>query len=256
MATERGVCAYCGEYTQTQEEHVVPRGMAPKEMHDSCDWVIVRACAECNQGISADESDFRAFCVVTDAPGTTLVKDAQFHGPVSDNWRRPDNKGTGALRRLFEKLRKPDGSGVSWDDDPATLPNLMIAPGASEMRVMRKIIRGLYFHHYGPKRGFPQVLPEAQILVEPEFKPAWGFISQLHEMAEYHSMHPAVFSYCFAGCEQAGLEIPGLDSVWLLVAQKGAVFKAVVLSNTFPLVGDEGMVLRLLDAMTVVDIDD
>jgi hypothetical protein len=43
----------------------------------------------------------------------------------------------------------------------------------------------------------------------------------MHALPDWHVIHPAVFGYGFAECDEAGVEIAGLDSVWLLVAQKG-----------------------------------
>jgi hypothetical protein len=249
MAMEKAICAYCGEWTQTQEEHVIPRCFAPEELHGSCKWVIVRACGRCNQGFSADESDFREFSVVTNAPGDTLVKDALFRGPVSDNWRRADGRGRAALERLLGRIRKPDGSGLSTLNELVEVPNLRIAPDASMLRVVRKIIRGLYYHHFTAKRGLPQVLPESQIWINPVFDPAPLFMDLMHEFEDWHVIHPAVFGYAVAECDEVGLPLPGVDSIWRLVASKGAVFDAAVLSNTFPLVGDAEKIRWLLREM-------
>jgi hypothetical protein len=237
MAIEINVCAYCGVCTQTEEEHVVPECLAPAELRASCQWVTVRACSACNRGFSADESDFREFAVLAGSLNDNPVRNALFHGPVTRNWRRGNGRGEGARRRILEKIRKPDGSGLSSLDDLMNVGNLRIAPDDSMLRVMRKFIRGLYFHHFTEKRRLPQVLQESQIWVWPIFDPLPQAMQVLYELSDWHVIHSAVFGYTFAECEEAGLDIPGVDSIWLLDAFKGAVFQAVVVSNTFSLVG-------------------
>ena len=68
MAMKQAFCAYCGEYKLTEKEHVVPQSLAPVELWDRCQWILVPACSECNRGFSADESDFRGFAVLLNAP--------------------------------------------------------------------------------------------------------------------------------------------------------------------------------------------
>ena len=165
MAMKKAVCAYCGVHTDTECEHVVPESFALEELRDSCQWVCVRACSRCNRGFSADESDFRGFATVINALGDTLVKDAMFHGAVSRNWLRPEGKM--AFERLFNMIRKPDGSGLSNREELLTVKNLGIVPDEHIIRAVRKIIRGLYFYHFTEQRRLPQVLPESQIGVLP-----------------------------------------------------------------------------------------
>ena len=86
-----------------------------------------------------------------------------FHGPVSRNWQRPE--GRGALQRTLAMIRKPDGSGLSSLDELLTVQILGLVANESVLRVVRKIIRGLYFHHFTAKRGLPQVIPESQVWV-------------------------------------------------------------------------------------------
>jgi hypothetical protein len=171
MAMKKAVCAYCGVETETEREHVVPATYAPVEVRGSCKWVFVPACGPCNRGFSADESDFREFAVLAGSMTGNPARDALFHGPVTRNWRRSDGMGKGALERALGKIRKPDGSGLSSLVDLMTVGNLRIAPDDSMFRVVRKIIRGLYFHHFTETRRLPQVLPESQIWVRPIFDP-------------------------------------------------------------------------------------
>ena len=237
MAMKQAFCAYCGEYKLTEKEHVVPECLAPDELYDRCQWVLVPACSRCNRGFSADESDFRGFAVLLNAPGETLVKDAMFHGPVSRNWQRPE--GRGALQRTLSMIRKPDGTGLSNLDELLTVANLGLVASEPILRVMRKIIRGLYFHHFTEKLGFPQVIPESQVRVGQVYDWSQDDIDTMYGLPTLRVIHPAVFVYTFVTCDDAGWAIHGIDSVWLLSAAKGAIFGGIVASNTFPFVGNQ-----------------
>jgi len=235
MAMELAVCAYCGVYGATEEEHAVPECMAPAHLKSKCRWVFVRACSRCNRQFSADESDFRDFCVLAGSMGDNPVRDALVYGPLKRNWERSDGRGKGALRRILEKVQTPDGKSPSSQDDLLTVPtDVRIVPNEKMFRVVRKIVRGLYFSHFTATRGVPQVLSETRIGVVPIFHPLPDFFQ---EFPEWRTIHKEVFQYGFAECGEAGLDLPGVDSLWLLDALKGAVFFVIVESNTFPLLG-------------------
>lgn len=235
MATDWAVCAYCGVYRETEEEHVVPRCLAPDNLQSKCRWVCVRACSGCNRQFSADESDFREFCVLAGSMGDNPVRDALFYGPMTRNWERSDGKGKGALRRILEKIQTPDGTSPSSQNDLMSVPkDVRIVPNQKTFRVVRKIVRGLYFSHFTASRGGPQVLSETRIRVMPIFHrlPEW-----FQELPDWQSIHNDVFQYGFEECGEAELNLPGVDSIWLLDALKGAVFLVGVESNAFPLLG-------------------
>ena len=237
IAMKQAFCAYCGEYKLTEKEHVIPQSLAPVEMWDRCQWVLVPACSRCNRGFSADESDFRGFAVLLNGPGETLVKDAMFQGPVSRNWQRPE--GRGALQRTLAMIRKPDGSGLSSLDELLTAGNLGIVANESILRVVRKIIRGLCFYHFTENPRFPQVIPESQVWVGQVYDWSQDDINTMYGLPTLRVIHPAVFVYTFVKCDDAGWAIPGIDSVWLLYAAKGAIFGGIVTSNTYPFVGSQ-----------------
>jgi len=224
MAIEMAVCAYCGVYTETEPEHVVPRCFAPDALRDSCKWVIVRGCSRCNRRFSADESDFREFCVMANSAQENPTRDELFHGPMTRNWRRSDGRGEGALRRMLENIYMPSGDqGRAW-----------LVPNKRTFRVVRKIIRGLYYNHMIPKRRLPQVLPEEYIWVRPVFEQV---PQEMDAAPEWHVIHPSVFRYGFVECGEGAPDFLGIDSLWMIDAFRGTKFAAVVVSNTFPLVG-------------------
>jgi hypothetical protein len=231
MALEMAVCAYCGVYKETEPEHVVARSFAPPELRNDCQWVRVRACGKCNRKYSADESDFREFCVLATSPGDNTVKDELFYGAVTRNWRQSDGRGRGALSRRLGQIRKPDGSPLSDRTDLVNVSGLRIAPDGKMLRVVKKIVRGLYYYHFTPKHGFPQVITENRVSVEPIFDPIEDFF---YDLPDWHVIHKNVFAYGFADCDEAGLDLPGIDSIWLLDVLRGAGFWAFVASNAAP----------------------
>jgi hypothetical protein len=195
VAKASAVCAYCGRYGDTEEEHVVPQCFAPPEVQSSCRWVCVRACSRCNRQFSADESEFREFCVLAGSTEHNPVRDLLFHGPLKRNWERLDGKGKGALLRTLQKIQTPDGISAANRQELIAVPNeLRIVPNERMFRVVRKIIRGLYFSHFSAIRSLPQVLPEAQIRVWPIFDVMLGV---LDEFTDWHVIHDNVFCMYF-----------------------------------------------------------
>jgi hypothetical protein len=232
---EEAFCAYCGVWTLTEEEHVVAQSFAPEELRANCRWVCVPACPTCNRGFSADESDFGDFCVLAGSNGTTtLIRDALFYGPLSRNWQRSDGRGHGALRRTLASLQRPDGTSPTSNEDLLGIPGeVRLVPTERTFRVVRKIVRGLYYSHFTPVRRLPQVLPESQIHVTPIFDVTLDVID---DFTDWHIIRDGVFRYVFVECGDEGLEFAGIDSIWLLDVYRGATFFVVVTSNTFPFV--------------------
>ena len=226
MAIEMAVCAYCGVYTQTEPEHVVPRSFATDQLRPHCNWVIVRACSDCNRGFSADESDFRSFSVMANSTGHNPIRDELFHGPITRNWQQPAGRGHGALRRMLAMIQLPEGS------DPSNPVGARLVPDAGTIRAVKKMVRGLYFHHLTPIRRLPQVLGQERIQVMPLYD---SIPASIREVPQWNTIHPEVFGYGFS--EDAVADIPGIDTLWLLDAYRGATFVAIVMSNTYPWVG-------------------
>jgi hypothetical protein len=59
-------------------------------------------------------------------------------------------------------------------------------PDERTFRVVRKIIRGLYYHHMTPKRRLDQVLPEESIWVRPVFEQV---PQEMDAAPEWHVIH-------------------------------------------------------------------
>lgn len=243
MAMKMGVCAYCGKTRMTEEEHVVARSFALEEMEKNCHWVIVRSCPKCNRRFSKDEPYIRGFVTVINAVGETLIKDAMFEGPVLRNWRRPESRGD--FTRTMHMIRKPDGSGLSSENELLTEKNLVIVPDENVLRGMRKIVRGLYYHHFTEKRGLEQVLPDSQVSVTPFYDFTEERRQCMYGLPNVHFIHEAVFGYAFAECSEGMLDLPGVDSIWLLNWCKGPMFAGIVKSNGWPYMHCEAELFKI-----------
>ena len=127
-------------------------------------------------------------------------------------------------------IHMPEGSNP---DNPI---GATLVPSNGILRAVRKFVRGLYYHHFTPLRGLPQVLADDQVDVAPLYDLNVGF---LYEMPDWQVIHPEVFAYGFS--EDAVAEVPGIDSVWVLDVYRGATFIAIVKSNTFPWVGSASL---------------
>ena len=155
-----------------------------------------------------------------------------FYGPLMRNWQRSDGRGKGSLERLVGKIYHPEGS------DPSDTHNARIVPDGKTLRVVRKIIRGLYYHHLSPLRQLPQVISDDRIYVLPYYD---ALPQSVAAMPEWRVIHPAVFGYGFVECREPEAEYPGVDSLWLMSALNGAIFASIVTANTFPFVGSLAM---------------
>jgi hypothetical protein len=134
-------------------------------------------------------------------------------------------------------IRKPDGSGLSSLDELLTVANLGLVANEPILRVMRKIIRGLYFHHFTATRGLPRVIPESQVWVGQVYDWSQDDIDvRLTDVARHR---PGCFCLHVHRMRRRGWALPRIDSVWLLYAAMGAIFGGTVRSNTYPLIGNQ-----------------
>ena len=81
------------------------------------------------------------------------------YGPLRRNWERSDGRGQGALRHLLASIQRPDGTSPTSNED--LLRNrgeVSIVPTENTFRVVRKIVRGLYYSHFTLVRALRQVL--------------------------------------------------------------------------------------------------
>ena len=129
-------CAYCGQSNAETVDHVIPRCLYPESTGSLVQRLTVPACGVCNKSWSDDEAHFRA--MMTLAGEANAVATELWKGKVARSFRAADGK-----RRFLdvwanmEAVQTP--SGERHRIFPASDPRFI--------RVLRKIVRGLHYHH-------------------------------------------------------------------------------------------------------------
>ena len=132
-------CAYCGEPAmRTEKEHVFPACLYPKAtlQASKVQRLTIPACRGCNGSWSDDEPHFRNVIVLTGDPPSP-ERTHLFESTVSRSFDEVDGfRRMSDLVALVRDSRDLDGQ-------------LRIYPGSDPrvVRVAKKIIRGLCFHH-------------------------------------------------------------------------------------------------------------
>jgi hypothetical protein len=133
-------CAYCGMTDiSLTKEHVIPRMLYPLSKANSrVQRLTIPACEKCNHGWSDDEAHFRNILMLSGEPNqvvTELFNSSVIRGlnekdgkrRVADLWKImiPEQTETGERHRIYPALDK------------------------RFLRILRKIVRGLYFYNFG-----------------------------------------------------------------------------------------------------------
>lgn len=137
------ICAYCGAPSPTTRDHIPPKGIFPTPRPD--DLVTVPSCAVCNQGASASDERFRAYLSLHVGVGTPSINRLWEQALPSIRRNRSLHR---RLRAEVEPVWLTTPSGVihgqayrgRWDSD-------------IHDSTVERMIRGLYFHHYGDVLG-------------------------------------------------------------------------------------------------------
>jgi hypothetical protein len=133
------VCSICGIRPATTVEHIPPRCMFPPPR--PMDTITVPACRECNESTSVEDEEFRLFVSMFAGKSTPEAERLWVSKtlPTVKSNRRLLRKAKASIKPAYLKSKggiifdKCDI--VTWDDSPS--------------KVVDKIVRGLYFHHYG-----------------------------------------------------------------------------------------------------------
>jgi len=133
-------CAICGAVGATTSDHLPPKNLFPKPRPN--DLITVPSCLRCNIGGSQHDEEFRVFLSLQLGMENETTKKL---------WKE------GALRTLNHngRLRNHLISN-SWQVDHRTPAGISLGkrravavPVHAHNAVINRIIRGLYFHHYG-----------------------------------------------------------------------------------------------------------
>lgn len=133
---KKKLCAYCGSRDAPDKEHVFPACLYPKSKQGSTiQRMTVPACKDCNYSWQDDEVHFRSVLLVSGDPNSPVLENWE---TVRRSWEQPD--GRRRVSDLAAQLVAVETSeGLRHMIYPAKDPRVM--------RVIRKIARGLCFHH-------------------------------------------------------------------------------------------------------------
>ena len=138
MARRKGTCAYCGrEDVKVDREHVIPRCLYPASKAGSkVQRITVPSCHSCNHGWSDDEAHFR----------NVLMMAGEANDAVTDLW---SGKTRRALRDVDGYRRASDLLSIMEEAQVRGVVRHKIFPARDPrvLRVVRKIVRGLVYHH-------------------------------------------------------------------------------------------------------------
>ncbi len=145
MKVRTGECVYCGRILPLTEDHIPPQALCGKPRPS--DLIVVPSCELCNGGASKDDEYFKTMMVLKDRAGShpeaVAIRESVFRGLTKPKKTGFTRRIMGSIRRLA--LRTPAGLHVGKvqgiDVDLARLD-----------RVVIRVTRGLYWHHYGHVR--------------------------------------------------------------------------------------------------------
>ncbi|CAN7569171.1 hypothetical protein [Mesorhizobium caraganae] len=201
-------CALCGEVRLSTREHVIPRGFYPPSKASSrIQRIVIPACGPCNNGTADDDVHLRN---VISIAGTA-------NAAVTELWDGPIRRSLGLAdgpRRAAEMMRIM----TSATERPGMF---RIYPGkdARILRSVRKIVRGLSFHH-----GLRWPLDDDQVFCDTLRAPVPTAV--LNHMTEAHA-EPDIMDYRYGTVTDS----PGIESGWLLRFYERTVFIGMVFES-------------------------
>lgn len=208
-------CAYCGATNiKLEREHVIPRSIYPPSKADSkVQRLTVPACANCNRGWSDDEAHFRNVLAIAGEPNPAVRE--LWEGSINRSFEKED--GRRRVANIWEQMRPIKvGAAERFAVYPATDPRFL--------RVLRKIVRGLHYHH-GLESPLPDDRVEADVLryIVPQ---------EYLDSMPYHHRESDVFEYQFEVFGEFE-DIP-MKSAWLLTFFENRKLIAWVRKTSLP----------------------
>jgi len=139
-----GLCAYCGALSPTTRDHIPPKGIFPTPRPG--DLITVPSCMACNQGASASDESFRAYLSLHVGMDTSST---------SRLWTQAALPGIRRNRPLHRRLLAETQR--VWLTTPSGVIHShayrLLWDSAAHDATNERMIRGLYFHHYGDVLG-------------------------------------------------------------------------------------------------------
>lgn len=140
--SERGECVYCGSKENITADHVPPKCLFPDPKPTNL--ITVPACEKCNNSYKKDDEYFR-ICVLTQPYNNPTGWKIWEEKVIRRTLRRSPSLRKRLLDNLIRvELRSP--SGVYLGEGEALQFHV-----SRINRVVKRIVRGLYWYHYGSK---------------------------------------------------------------------------------------------------------
>lgn len=204
-------CVYCGVFFDKTtnlrtKDHVPPNGLYPESRRtNSLQLLTVPVCTSCNASMADDEVHFRSLLMLAgDNPNQARIE--KWATSVRDSFAHPD--GPKRLIDLVDRL------------EPAIVDGRArhrVYPDRDErvLRVVRKIVRGLSFHH-GLTWPVQDEWIHAEVL---RYRIPPGFEDEIEGVGWYH-VERDVLEYRFGAGED------GVNFWWLLTFYEACTFAA------------------------------
>jgi len=201
-------CAYCGASESSTRDHVIPRALYPESKSNSTiQRITVPACSPCNESWMDDEPHFRNMLLIS----------GESNPPVFDLWEGKVNrsfKEKDGLRRKRDLIKQM----VQVDIDQGKRHMVYPAKDGRVMHVIRKVIRGLCYHHHLPSPvSDDQVWADIQRYQIP---PAF-----MDEMISSH-VEEDIFGYSYSAIDDADFH-----SSWLLTFYERTSFFGIIFKS-------------------------
>lgn len=199
-------CAYCGCLVKRPDrEHVFPKCLYPlSKARSTVQRLTVPSCNTCNNAWADDEAHFRNMLVIAGEPNAAITE--LWQTTVARSFNQID--GAKRARDLVAQLR------------PMMTPSgqrYIVYPGqdARVTRVIRKIVRGLSYHH-----GLPMPVHDEQIWVDVlRYEVPAQFLAEM----EYDHREEDIVKYRFKLFNE-----PSITSAWLITFYERRTFIAIV----------------------------
>jgi hypothetical protein len=200
-------CAYCGKLAEKRDkEHVFPKCLYPLSKSKSkVQRLTIPSCNNCNNGWSDDEAHFRNMLLIAGEPNAA----------VTELWETTANRSFNEVdgyRRVLDLITQ-----MKPIETP-TGRRYMVFPGKDQrvVRVLKKIIRGLCYHHQVmlPPISDQQIWVDVLDYVVPQ---------QFLDEMEHHHREADIIKYSFQVMNE-----PDMDSAWLLTFFERRSFIAIV----------------------------
>lgn len=131
------ICVICGQLPAETRDHVPPKNLFPKPRPP--DLITVPACVQCNNGSSVEDEDFRTYLSLQIGRQSELVDKLWLQSKKSLKRR------TAFRTKFLHSLRDVEIPTPQGPQQRTTFP----VPCRIYEVVFERVVRGLYFHHFG-----------------------------------------------------------------------------------------------------------